>query len=108
MTWSLVFAGADDAEAVRGTMLTSDGFCRVKDFHDHSGMTMTWGTADEDMLALSRRFPSVLFVLTVINAEEPYLVTGSSPPERWFYRGGQSYKSKAQVIFDAFDASKLA
>lgn len=64
----------------------------------------SWDQADDDMLALSARFPSLLFVLEVHNAEEP----GLYAPERWYFKAGKVHKVTAVISFPEFDASKLA
>lgn len=93
----------EDLADIRTARL-ADGMMRTKDFLDGSGMTMTWYLCEEDMRALSARFPEVLFILDIVNVEEP----GASPPERWCFKAGKVQKLTATIVFPDFDASKLA
>lgn len=68
------------------------------------GMTWSWNGAEEDMRELSARFPSLLLVLDVHNAEEP----GLYAPERWYFKAGKVHKVVAYIVFAEFDPAKLA
>lgn len=68
------------------------------------GYVWSWYGADDDMLDLSTRYPSLLFTLEVHNADE----AGLYPPERWFFKAGKVHKVTASIEYPDFDPSKLA
>jgi hypothetical protein len=70
----------------------------------HHGTVWSWYRVEDDMRELSARFPSLLFVLEVHNVDE----AGLYPPERWFFKACDHYKSIGRIVFDDFDPAKLA
>lgn len=60
----------------------------------------TWYDHEEDMAALSARFPKVLFTLHG---------AGENVDDRWkkYFMGGLIQRAPAQIAFDEFDEAKL-
>lgn len=67
------------------------------------GVVWSWYGAEDDMRALSSKFPTLVFTLDVHNVDE----AGLYPPERWYFYGGKMQKVIGEVVFADFDPAKL-
>lgn len=59
-----------------------------------------WYSYDDDMKSLSRKFPNLLLSLTGHGEEDDDIW-------RAYYKGGQGYRVEAEIVFPAFDPSRL-
>ena len=81
----------------------SDYDIEFSDFFDNYlryGETMKWYSHEEDMIALSKKYPNVLFSLQG---------EGEEPGDIWkaWYRNGRSVTAKAQITFNEPDLDRV-
>lgn len=82
-------AGVD----VDGDTLVSDGYeYTVADLLNDEAQGVKWYDHENDMIALSRLYPTVLFALTG---------TGEEPHDQWrtWYRSGKSVSVEAEIVY---------
>jgi hypothetical protein len=73
---------------------------KLKHFVNGNADSCKWYEHDEDMTALSKQFPTVMFTLKG---------EGEESGDLWvaYYLGGKSYRDNAEIVFPEFSEEKL-
>lgn len=93
-------AGSDSVEQINEYMQATETSDQQL-FYAHvtgDAESFSWRRFEEDMRALSARFPHALFTLDE-EGEYGYF--------RYFFKGGKMQNANARVVYDDFDPEKL-
>ena len=94
-------ATPEESAEIEKLVSNEDGMCFMERWgEDIYTAYTTWYDYDEDMLALSKQYPTVLFEL---------YGDGEETEDIWYnyYKNGMKQRCPAKITFDPYDEAKL-